>query len=348
MVQFSDIIGKSFEKKPKAPASTSGDKGGKQSPGNLQFSGKADLMGHSDLIAAEREKAHVKKYYDALFEKAVEVEERVKNNQGLAPSPVLSILHRIIEESHVASLYAYATSALRDDEFPSHSIAVTFGALKVARGLGYDTEMLLKLGLAAFFENVGMYKIPEHVLQKKGRLSHEEMDVIRKHPEHSAQILGRMGEAFQWLQKIALQIHERSDGSGYPRGLKGEEISEAASIIGLMDVYMAMIKNRPYRSKVVQTEAIKSIIDIAKSKFPTRVLKAFLNQISLFPVNTLVKLNNKSIGRVLSTNKSRPLRPVIRILYDGLGQEMEKGKVVDLSNFPLLHIVSTIDEGELP
>ena len=78
------------------------------------------------------------------------------------------------------------------------------------------------------------------------------------------------------------------------------------------------------------------------------MLKAFLNQISLFPVNTLVKLNNKSIGRVLSTNKSRPLRPVIQILYDGLGQEMEKGKVVDLSNFPLLHIVSTIDEGELP
>ena len=138
------------------------------------------------------------------------------------------------------------------------------------------------------------------------------------------------------------------DGSGYPRGLKGEEILEFASIIGLVDTYMAMIRNRPYRSKYMQTEAVKAIIELGQGRFPPRVFKEFLDQVSLFPVNTCVKLNNNSIGRVLSTEKTQPLRPTLELLYDGLAQKMEKPRIVRLSKQPLLHIIGAVDERDFP
>jgi HD-GYP domain-containing protein (c-di-GMP phosphodiesterase class II) len=122
---------------------------------------------------------------------------------------------------------------------------------------------------------------------------------------------------------------------------------ESASIIGLIDTYIAMIKKRPYRDKFVQTDAIRFIIGEARGRFPAKILKCFLNQISLFPVGALVKLNNKSVGRVLATEKSQPLRPTIEILYDNLGHRQEKGEVVRLAENPLLYIVGGVNEKEL-
>jgi len=290
----------------------------------------------------------VEAIYGELLEKARVLRERIQANQGISPSPALAVLHRIIQMDRIDELFDYAVSRSREEDLPRHSIAVSVGALKVGKGLEYNTEELLKLGLAAFLENVGMYRIPREILTKQGALTTEELARIREHPLESARILRSMGTEFQWLADVAVQIHERSDGSGYPRGLRRDEISEPAAIIGLMDTYMAMIRKRPYRHEYVQTDAVKSIIQLGKGTFPQRVVKEFLNQVSLFPVGTFVKLNNDSIGRVVSTVRTRPLRPSVELLYDGLGNRQDRGKVVNLSDSPLLHIVNTIDERDLP
>lgn len=311
-----------------------------------EFVLQRDLQDLTDLPWGDRYSEKVRAYYRGLFERAIDVRNRVKKDQKISHSPILSILHEIVEGDFIDELYEYALSVPSDDELPSHSISVTLASLKVGKGMGYNTKRLLRLGLTAFLENVGMYKISEEILQKKGTLSSNEIDIIRKHPETSARILGEMGEVFKELGEVTRQIHERIDGSGYPLGLKGEEIHEAASIIGLIDVYMAMIKNRPYRDKQIQTNAVKSVLEIGKGKFPPRVVKEFFNQISLFPVNTYVRLNNKSIGRVITTDKKQPMRPTIEILYDGLGRKMEEPQKIKLSESPLLHIAGTVDEKE--
>jgi HD-GYP domain-containing protein (c-di-GMP phosphodiesterase class II) len=288
-------------------------------------------------------------YYKRFIENALEIMERVKNDQGISPSPILSILHDIINENLIDELYGYAMSLPGDfDEMVIHTVDVTFTSLKVGRGMGYDTKTLLRLGLAGFLENVGMYTIPDNILKKEGKLTRDEAYMIKQHPERSAEILSRMGEKYQWLAKIALQIHERSDGSGYPLGLKGEEITESASIIGLVDVYIAMIRKRPYRKKFVETDAIKSIIEASKRLFPQKIVKVFLNQISLFPVNSIVRLNNRSIGRVISTDRDHPLRPTIELLYDGLGNRLKERQVVSLSDTPLLYIEGSVKEDDMP
>ena len=357
MVRFSEFLGIKDKRRHRVPPSEKGFQIQKLRMSDLQVMGMDDISEDttqdtqeqepSDVFLADRHTEKVREYFNELVKKAKDIRSKVKKNQEITHSPVLSILHNIIDEDLIDQLYEYALLVPYHKGLPLHSVSVILACLKVGRGMGYNIEKLLKLGLAAFLENVGMYQVPDRILEKRGELSTEEMATVRKHPENSARILGRMPQAFQWLAEVTLQVHERWDGSGYPKGLKGEQISEFASIIGLVDTYMAMIRNRPHRTKYVQTEAVKDIIELGQGKFAPRVFKEFLDQISLFPVNTCVKLNNNSIGRVLSTDKAQPLRPTIEILYDGLGQKTEKRKIIRLSKTPLLHIVEAIDEKEL-
>jgi HD-GYP domain-containing protein (c-di-GMP phosphodiesterase class II) len=337
MVRFSDIIklgDKTVKKEKTSQSRVDDDRLWWSESQILKIKGDPGPKEPSEASIAENEGLEIISYYEKFLERAMEIRDRVKNDRGISPSPILADLHYVIDNNIVDELYEYAMSTSDDyEKMMLHTVDVTFASLRVGKGMGYDTKRLLELGLASFQE---------------GRLDEQELAVIRNHPEISYQALSRLGKGYEWLAETALQVHERSDGSGYPKGLKGEEISEIASIIGLIDTYVALIKNRPYRDKLVQTDAIKFIIKEAKALFPAKVLKGFLNQISLFPVNTIVRLNNKSIGRVLSTDKNQPLRPTIELLYSSRGNRLQEKEVVRLAENPLLYIIESINESELP
>jgi HD-GYP domain-containing protein (c-di-GMP phosphodiesterase class II) len=340
MVRFSDIINIKDKKKPKVIVEEEFTRDDKYRLSDSQvFQRMVNEQEPVETPPDNKSDLEIITNYEKFIERAMDVRERVKGGKGLSPSPILSDLHYIIEKDLIDRLYIYAMSAHEDyEDLIIHTMDVTFTALKIGKGMGYDIKMLLRLGLAAFLENVGMYQIPDSILKSTGTLLEEEIKIIKKHPEMSSEILGQMGERYRWLAEIAHQIHERSDGSGYPLGLKGDKISELASIIGLVDTYSAMIKNRPYRKRFIQTDAIKSIVGVSKGQFPSRIIKVFINQISLFPVNSYIRLNNRSIGRVISTDSSQPLRPTIELLYDGSGNKLGKPQVIRLSENPLLYI----------
>jgi HD-GYP domain-containing protein (c-di-GMP phosphodiesterase class II) len=345
MVRFSDIDG--IRDKAGGPDTKAGHKS-EASEFRLDDARPRAGEPSSEEFAAENAGLQVAGLYEKFIGKALETRNRVLNNQSLSPSSVVSDLHHIVNNQFLDALYEHAMSGEPDyDELVVQNVNVTLASLKIGAGMGYDSRKILELGLAAFFQNVGMYRIPENILKKEGRLDKSEVEIIRKHPEVGAEILSGMGSKYSWLVEVVLQVHERSDGSGYPKGLKGPEISEMASVIGLMDMYVAMINKRPYRDKILRPNAVKYIIKEAKGQFPPRILKVFLNEISLFPVNTYVRLNNKSIGRVISTDKKQPLRPIIMLLYDGLGEKVGRRETVNLANNPLLYIVDCMDERRL-
>ena len=349
MVRFSDIKEIRDKTTFKDTAAPRDNEPGQLWMSEAQFSelGKKEELSPEE-IGAKRDSSDVAVLYEKLTESAKDIQEKVTSDQGIVPSPVLADLHAVIDRDLVQPLFEHAMSKSGNwKEVSAHSVEVTLASLMVGKGLGYDKKKLLEVGLAAFLENVGMYRIPEGILQKSTRLETEEIDRIREHPEISAKILSHLGDRYEWLAEVALQVHERADGSGYPRGLKGSEIAEVASIIGLVDTYMAMIRKRAYRERILQPDAIRFILKEAKVQFPTKILKAFLNSISLFPFNTHVKLNNKSIGRVVSTDRNHPLRPTVEVLYDGLGNKPERREIVRLSDNPLLYIVETVDERDL-
>jgi len=349
MVRFSDIIKETDKKAPKdEPLEKADQEETFRLSDSLILKKQEDEKVPIDPPSHDITGRDVAAYYKKFITRAQEVRERVKGDKGISPSPILSDLHYIIDRGMVDSLYDYAMSAQGNyDDMIIHTLDVTFTCLKVGMGMKYDIKMLLRLGLAAFLENVGMYRIPDRVLKAKGKLGEREIRLIKNHPKMSRDILSRMGERYKWLAEVALQVHEREDGSGYPSGLEGGEILELASIIGLVDTYVAMIKNRPYREKFIQTDAIKSILGASKGKFPPRIVKFFLNQISLFPVNSYIRLNNGSIGRVISTDKNQPLRPTVEILFDSSGNKLRERQVIRLSENPLLYIDSSVGANDI-
>lgn len=235
-------------------------------------------------------------FYDKFLEKIVEIRDRVRNEQGISPSPILSDLHYILKKdiANILSKYTMLASG-KYEQKPVHNVKVALISLMVGKSMGYDLKMLLRLGLAALLENAGMYKIPERVLQRKGRLEKKETQMVREHPEASYKILSQFGQQYEWLAKVALQVHERADGSGYPYGLRGGEIDELSSIVGLVDVYVAMTSDRPYREKFLQSYAIEFIVKEGKGLFPIKVRNAFLKQISELSADTSLIPRRKRI-----------------------------------------------------
>jgi hypothetical protein len=250
-------------------------------------------------------------YYEKFVERAANIRDRVRFNQGINPSPILSDLHHILNENLEDKLYGYAIFAPGDyKQLVVHNVEVLFISLMIGRALNYNLKNLLGLGLAAFLENVGMYKIPGSILQKKEKLSDKEMAMVREHPKNSYEILTRMGERYQWLAEVAFQVHERSDGSGYPHGLRGAEIYELSSIISLIDVYVAMTNDRPHREKFQQTDAVKFIIEEGAGLFPGKIRKAFLKQLPLFPGVTHVKRDKRSMGQANAPRMGARTTPI--------------------------------------
>ncbi|MGD9040791.1 MAG: HD domain-containing phosphohydrolase [Desulfobacteraceae bacterium] len=358
MVRFSDIIKDKDSKKPKKNSPDTSNEQGDSALSNSQI---ARVLSDSQISMVRGEKAlfappfkeewsgEVTSHYEKFVDRAIDIRARVRNDQGISPSPILSDLHNIHDKDLVGKLYEYSMLVPNDYEWiVVHNVHVMFLSMLVGQEMAYDMKMLLKLGLAALLENVGMYKIPESVLEKKGTLDDKEMAEVREHPKNSYDILAQMGEKYQWLAEVAVQVHERTDGSGYPYGLKGAEIYDLSSTIGIADVYLAMTSDRPYREKILQTDAAKYILKEAKEQFPSKIRKIFMNQISFFPVNSYVLLNNKSLGRVLTTDKQQPLRPTIEVLYDGTGKKMEKTEVIKLAENPLIYITESINEKDLP
>jgi HD-GYP domain-containing protein (c-di-GMP phosphodiesterase class II) len=158
----------------------------------------------------------------------------------------------------------------------------------------------------------------------------EEYNTIKNHSIEGSQILEKIIELNKEIIQTARQEHERIDGSGYPGGLKEKDISECAKIIGIADVYEAMVHPRPYRKAYLPLDAIKEILK-NKSAFEAKIVKILIERIGFFPVGSFVELNTKEIAQVIKVNHQYPMRPVVKVIYDGEGNKLEEEKIFDLA-----------------
>ncbi len=191
-----------------------------------------------------------------------------------------------------------------------------------------------------------MVTLPEEFFTK-GRLEERDIERLQRHPIDGHRILSALDEPHGWLADIALHEHERFDGSGYPNGLKGDQIHEYARIIGVADFYAGLTRSRPERRGLLPFEAVKEIIQTHKQKFDPRVVRVLLTKLSAFPIGSLVKLNSGASGRVVATDEGSPLRPDIQVLYDAQGRPVQEERIVRLREYPILHITDAIYEDEL-
>ena len=227
-----------------------------------------------------------------------------------------------------------------------HSVNVAIYTIKVGEGMNYNREQLIDLGVSALLHDVGMVTLPEDIFTK-GELTKEDIDTLRQHPLKGRQILTDLGEQFRWLADVAYQEHEREDGSGYPEGLSGGDIHEYARIVSVADTYAGLTRSRPERRGLLPFEAVKEILQNHKPKFDTRIVRVLLRKLSAFPIGSLVKLNSGAIGKVIETDEANQLRPVIQIHYDAQGHKVDDERIIQLREYPVLHVTDVIYEDDL-
>jgi len=222
-------------------------------------------------------------------------------------------------------------------------INVSILATKVGSGLGYYGEELERLTLAGLVHDIGLFAVPPSVVTKSGRLSHEERTLIEQHPELGYQLVHKQGPEWEWLAEVVRQAHERWNGRGYPNRLKGRDIHEMAQIIGAVDVFDALVTPRPYRRRFFPHEAVRELLVAERSAFPREIVKALVEQLSAYPLGTLVRLTTGEIGGVVGTNVGFPLRPIVAVESDG-GREKRE---IDLSSSPLVSIIETVESPDV-
>lgn len=229
-----------------------------------------------------------------------------------------------------------------------HLASVGILSLRLGIGLGYDRPRLRELGLAAFLSDVGMWKVPEALVRKVSALLPEELSQIQHHTRSGAELIRQWAPDALELMDPILQHHERENGRGYPQGLQGGAIHPDAKIIGLVDVYAALIQQRPYRPRYQLHEAVREIVRTKHDHFASNLIKALLAEVSFFPPPTLVRLNTGEIGRVVSVNRHQPLRPELEVLVDSRGNRLDPPKPLDLAEAPFVYVVGPLHERELP
>lgn len=217
-------------------------------------------------------------------------------------------------------------------------------AVKIGMGMGYRSDELSRLALAALVHDLGMFLLPEQMLDEAGRWSKDQTDLLHNHPVQGAELLRRAAPDALWISEIVLQEHERLDGAGYPKGLKGPQIHEMALVIGMADVLDAMLRTRSSRKALLPHEAVRLLLSRERAGFPTRAFKSLLSQFSLFPTGTWVKLSSGDIGSVMQSNPRFPLRPIVKVMIDQVGLRLREPREIDLCKTPLISILEIVDE----
>jgi HD-GYP domain-containing protein (c-di-GMP phosphodiesterase class II) len=213
----------------------------------------------------------------------------------------------------------------------------------IGAALKLTSYRLLQLATGALLHDVGMLRVSKSILQKEGKLTDEEKKTITTHPILGYQIISKELKYPEEIAAIALQHQEHWDGKGYPRQLRGEDIQLSARIVTVADAYEAMVNRRPYRSSVIGYSAMKNILSDNGKHFDPKVLRAFLESIGVFPVGSIVQLNNASIGRVVENHVEAPLRPKIELLIDEYGTKFSEQELVNLTGKKNIFIVKAID-----
>jgi HD-GYP domain-containing protein (c-di-GMP phosphodiesterase class II) len=228
-----------------------------------------------------------------------------------------------------------------------HSVNVAVYAVKMAPHLGYDARRQEQIGLAGLLHDVGMALVPESLVNKPGPLSQAELNTIKERPNTAYRILQGLGPDCAYLAECAAQVCERLDGTGYPRGLQAGEINEFAQIIGLLDLYEALVHSRPNRDKLSFFDAVKYIFKSCKTQFERTHMKALLSLFTVFPMHSYVRLNSDAIGKVVETYPDQPLRPKVRIVFDSQRRKVLTERIVTLAEEPLLNIVACVSQQEI-
>jgi HD-GYP domain-containing protein (c-di-GMP phosphodiesterase class II) len=225
---------------------------------------------------------------------------------------------------------------LKEKSAEAHARALQVSVYMVVFGrfLELQRQELELLGLLGLLQDIGKTKLPPSILEKKGALNAQEIEMAKRHVHFSADILKATPGIQPELLKLVLLHHERQDGTGYPHALKGDEIGLYGSIAGIVDTFDALTAVRPYAEPLSPSSALSYLFKERGAGYHSDLVEQFIQCVGAFPVGSVVELNSGERGIVITQNLVRRLKPRVMVVLDAKGNPMRPHKILDLDKDP--------------
>ena len=252
------------------------------------------------------------------------------------------------------AMLLYTQLQQKGDYTQSHALDVCVYMTAFGRFLEMSAEDVSFLGHLGLLQDIGKVRLPNELIEKRERLSAEEFELAKKHVEYSAAILRETAGLPARLADLALLHHERHDGSGYPKKLRGKEIGLFGSIAAIVDTFDALTARRPYAEPVAPSTALSMLYKWRGTFFDPFLVEQFIRCIGIFPIGSTVELNSGESGIVIAQNLEKRLQPRVMVIRDAAGNPIKPQKLVDLSRGPKIasgepyRIRRTLEYGRIP
>lgn len=264
------------------------------------------------------------------------------NVQSLEPMAE-HIIYSVFRNSH--AMTGVSRIKTKDEYTFMHCVSVAGLMATFAKEMNMSDEAIYNIAMGGLIHDIGKTLIPNEILNKPGKLEDDEMAIMKKHVNHSQDILESKYGLPQESMDVALQHHERIDGSGYPLGLKSEEISTIGKMSAIVDVYDALTSVRVYKDAWEPTQTLKKMLEWSEHHFDKELVHAFIRCLGIYPVGSVVELESGLIGIVLDQSEDL-LKPKLRIIYNKPRNYYEPIRDIELEKIDYDRILSFINPVE--
>jgi putative nucleotidyltransferase with HDIG domain len=288
---------------------------------------------YDDRVSFEEEAQTASELHHQVKSLLDDMEHDIRAGRSIDTDSARQVVSQLVESVvRNPDALMWHTQLKRKDQYTAlHSLNVCIFALAFGRRLGFPVETLNELGLGALLHDAGKLRIPVEILNKPGKLTAAEMDLMRHHTQYGVEVLRQAKGLSEVVIDVAYSHHERADGSGYPRGLPLEKISPLARLVSIVDYYDAMTSDRVYRHGVSSPKVTKLLYETRGRLFEAHLIEEFIQCLGIFPVGSLVELQSGEVGIVVSVNGRWHLRPKLVLVRDAHKRPYQPLHVLDLS-----------------
>jgi putative nucleotidyltransferase with HDIG domain len=196
-----------------------------------------------------------------------------------------------------------------------HSVAVGTLMTAFAKSLGMDANMVRSAGVAGLLHDTGKMCVPDQILNKPGRLTEDEFNVMKSHPLKGWEVLRQLDDIDPVALEVTLHHHERLDGTGYPHKLKGDEIQQITRMASIVDVYDAITSDRVYHKGLPAAQVLRKLWEWSPHHFDPQLVQHFIRTVGIYPVGSLVKLESGRLAVVTEANADTPMLPRLKAVF---------------------------------
>ncbi len=272
-------------------------------------------------ICYQSKQAVISMFQEARMGKAVDV--------GGAQKMVEEITDSV--SRNPGALISLARLKTVDDYTYMHSVAVCAMMVALSKQLGQDADQTRAAGLAGLMHDLGKALMPMDVLNKPGKLTNAEFSIIKTHPVEGHRLLLTGQNVGDAVLDVCLHHHEKTDGSGYPKGLKDSDISVFAKMGAVCDVYDAITSNRPYKVGWDPAESLRKMAEWSNGHFDGKIFQAFVKSLGIYPIGSLVRLTSGRLGVVIDQTGKSLTMPVVKVFFSTKSNMRIMPVIIDLS-----------------